>query len=61
MALDPQSAGLEAVDRITVKIADLGNGERPFPLHVFFVFCFVLSVDVWRSRSSDLGRPPLYG
>ncbi|KAH9958529.1 kinase-like domain-containing protein [Lactifluus volemus] len=25
MALDPQSAGLEAVDRITVKIADLGN------------------------------------
>lgn len=29
MALDPQSGGLEAVDRITVKIADLGNGERP--------------------------------
>lgn len=29
MALDPQSAGgLEAVERITVKIADLGNGER---------------------------------
>jgi serine/threonine-protein kinase SRPK3 len=25
MALDPQSGGLEAVDRITVKIADLGN------------------------------------
>jgi serine/threonine-protein kinase SRPK3 len=32
MALDPQSAGgLEAVERITVKIADLGNGERLFP------------------------------
>jgi serine/threonine-protein kinase SRPK3 len=25
MALDPQSGGLEALDRITVKIADLGN------------------------------------
>jgi hypothetical protein len=36
MALDPQSSGLEAVDRITVKIADLGNGRRPFffPLSV---------------------------
>ena len=32
MALDPQSGGLEAVDRITVKIADLGNGERSFLL-----------------------------
>jgi hypothetical protein len=31
MSLDPQSAGgLEAVERITVKIADLGNGERLF-------------------------------
>jgi hypothetical protein len=31
MVLDPQSAGgLEAVERITVKIADLGNGERLF-------------------------------
>ena len=31
MALDPQSAGgLEALERITVKIADLGNGERLF-------------------------------
>ena len=38
MALDPQSGGLEAVDRITVKIADLGNGERPshpLPLYRF--------------------------
>jgi len=35
MALDPQSAGgLEAIERITVKIADLGNGERLF-LRVF--------------------------
>jgi len=30
MALDAQSGGHEAVDRITVKIADLGNGERSF-------------------------------
>lgn len=31
MALDLQSAGgLEALERITVKIADLGNGERLF-------------------------------
>jgi hypothetical protein len=34
MALDPQSGGLEAVDRITVKIADLGNGERSFSVIV---------------------------
>jgi hypothetical protein len=32
VALDPQSGGgLEALERITVKIADLGNGERLFP------------------------------
>jgi len=28
MVLDPQSGGPESMDRITVKIADLGNGER---------------------------------
>ena len=38
MALDPQSAGgLEALERITVKIADLGNGERLFS-RVFFPY-----------------------
>jgi serine/threonine-protein kinase SRPK3 len=33
MALDQQSGGLE--DRITVKIADLGNGKRPLPFPWF--------------------------
>jgi serine/threonine-protein kinase SRPK3 len=37
MALDPQSAGLEAVDRITVKIADLGNGEALISRNCLFV------------------------
>jgi serine/threonine-protein kinase SRPK3 len=62
MALDPQSGGLEAVDRITVKIADLGNGERPFPhptpLYRFSTCVLTMSVV---DASSDLGEPPLYG
>jgi hypothetical protein len=58
MALDPQSGGLEALDRITVKIADLGNGERPFPSLIDFPPCVLtMSVDA----SSDLGEPPLHG
>jgi len=44
MALDPQSGGLEAVDRITVKIADLGNGERSFSVIVPTFACLPLSV-----------------
>ena len=44
MALDPQSGGLEAVDRITVKIADLGNGERSFSIIVPTFACLPLSV-----------------
>jgi serine/threonine-protein kinase SRPK3 len=61
MALDPQSAGLEAMDRITVKIADLGNGERPSPHPPFIVFSVsVLTISVV-DASSDLGEPPFYG
>jgi hypothetical protein len=61
MALDPQSGGLEAVDRITVKIADLGNGERPSPRPPFIVFPLcVLTMSVV-DASSDLGEPPFYG
>jgi serine/threonine-protein kinase SRPK3 len=61
MALDPQSAGLEAMDRITVKIADLGNGERPSPRPPFIVFPLcVLTMSVV-DASSDLGEPPFYG
>ena len=46
MALDPQPGGLEAVDRITVKIADLVNGERLFsitaPTFVLILFQWML-------------------
>lgn len=61
MALDPHSGGLEALDRITVKIADLGNGERPSPRPPFIVFPLcVLTMSVV-DASSDLGEPPFYG
>lgn len=61
MALDPQSAGLEAMDRITVKIADLGNGERSSLHPPFIVFSVsVLTISVV-DASSDLGEPPFYG
>jgi serine/threonine-protein kinase SRPK3 len=61
MALDPQSGGLEALDRITVKIADLGNGERLSHRPPFIVFpLFVLTMSVVNA-SSDLGEPPFYG
>ena len=61
MALDPQSGGLEALDRITVKIADLGNGERPSPCPPFIVFPLcVLTMSVV-DASSYLGEPPFYG
>jgi hypothetical protein len=47
MALDPQSGGHEAVDRITVKIADLGNGERsfffPYGIHLCVLTAFAPS------------------
>ncbi len=48
MALDQQSGGLEAMTRITVKIADLGNGERPSrPPFIVFPLC-VLTMSVKR-------------
>lgn len=47
MALDPQSGGLEALDRITVKIADLGNGERPSPRPPLLFSLFACSPSPW--------------
>jgi len=61
MALDPQSGGLEALDRITVKIADLGNGERPSPRPPFIVFSLCVLTMSMVDASSDLGEPPFYG
>jgi len=61
MALDPQSGGLEAVDRITVKIADLGNGERLSPRRPFVVFPLCVLTTSVLDASSDLGEPPFYG
>jgi serine/threonine-protein kinase SRPK3 len=55
MALDSQS-GLEALDRITVKIADLGNGERPV-----LISFLVPTLRADPIPSSNLGQPPLYG
>lgn len=61
MALDPQSGGLEAVDRITVKIADLGNGERPSHPSLFIVFLLCVLIMSVVNASSDLGGAPFYG
>ena len=61
MALDPQSGGLEALDRITVKIADLGNGERPSPRPLFIVLPLCVLIMSVVDASSDLGEPPFYG
>ena len=61
MALDPQSGGLEAMDRITVKIADLGNGERLSPRRPFIVFPLCVLTTSVLDASSDLGEPPFYG
>ena len=57
MALDSQSAGgLEAVDRITVKIADLGNGERLFPPRARLHSLTCMEPPGWNTTSPTISK-----